>query len=463
MVAVVREILSTPALLVGLVTLSGFLLQRKPVEQVVRGTSIAIVGFVLLSAGSAYLEQGVLRDFSILFNYDFHIQGVIPNMEAVAALGIARYAAEVSAVMLLGMAANLVMAKYGPFPYIFLTGHHTLYMACLLTVVLHQSSMKSWQIITGGALVLGLLMAWIPSLAEKSVKRITGGERIALGHFSTIGYLAAAWVASLTVKKGEERKKVEDIHFTKHLSFMRDSTVGIFLVTTVLFLLISGIAAMRTDLNTLDISYRSGGYGHWIIYALMQGAGFSVGIYIILAGVRLVVGEIVPAFKGIAKKAVPHAKPAVDCPILFTYAPNAVMLGFLVSFAGGIFTMLLLMAVNAWYGALVVPVIVPGVAAHFFCGGTAGVFANAEGGLKGCIAGSFVHGILISLLALFVMPVLGTLNLSGTTFSDTDFCVAGILFGELAQWIPENAVFAICVCCFALPIIWQKMKKRIES
>lgn len=181
-----------------------------------------------------------------------------------------------------------------------------------------------------------------------------------------------------------------------------------------------------------------------------------------LAGVRLVVGEIVPAFKGIAKKAVPHAKPAVDCPILFTYAPNAVMLGFLVSFAGGIFTMLALMAVNAWYGALVVPVIVPGVAAHFFCGGTAGVFANAEGGLKSCIAGSFVHGILISLLALFVMPVLGTLNLSGTTFSDTDFCAAGILFGELARWIPENAVFAICVCCFAIPIVWQRCKKRIE-
>ena len=30
-----------------------------------------------------------------------------------------------------------------------------------------------------------------------------------------------------------------------------------------------------------------------------------------------------------------------------------------------------------------VPIILPGVVPHFFCGATAGVFANAEGGLKG--------------------------------------------------------------------------------
>lgn len=29
-----------------------------------------------------------------------------------------------------------------------------------------------------------------------------------------------------------------------------------------------------------------------------------------------------------------------------------------------------------------VPIILPGVVPHFFCGATAGVFANAEGGLK---------------------------------------------------------------------------------
>lgn len=470
---VIRQILATPAFLVGLVTLFGLLLQKKPVEHVIKGTVTAIVGFVLLSAGSDFLQNGALKDFGILFNYDFHIQGVIPNMEAIASLGIAQYAMEVSMVMFLGMVANIMMARFGPFHYIFLTGHHTLYMACLLTVVLNKSSMTEWQIIVSGALMLGLFMALLPALAQGEMKKVTGGNGIALGHFSTCGYMIAAKTAQFVTAKERQKmpaarrpekiKSTEDIHFPTKLSFMRDSTVGIFIVMTSIFLLLSGIAASRTDLAALDLSYKAGGFQNWIIYALIQGAQFSAAIYIILSGVRLVIAEIVPAFKGIAKKIVPHARPAVDCPVLFSYAPNAAMIGFFMSFLGGIMTMVLLIGINTWYGTLIVPVIVPGVVAHFFCGGSAGVFSNTEGGVKGCIAGSFVHGILISVLALTVMPVLGTLNLSGTTFSDADFCIAGILFGNLASVLSNQALFFLCALGFIVPIIWEQTVKYRKS
>ena len=45
-----------------------------------------------------------------------------------------------------------------------------------------------------------------------------------------------------------------------------------------------------------------------------------------------------------------------------------------------------------------VALILPGVVPHFFCGASAGVFGNAEGGLKGCVAGAFAHGLLITFL-----------------------------------------------------------------
>lgn len=470
---ILRNILATPALLVGLVTFLGLLLQKKSFDHMIKGTVITVVGIVLLSAGSDFLSDGALKDFGVLFNYVFHIQGVVPNMEAVASLGIARYTMEVSIVLFLGMIANLIMARFGPTGYLFLTGHHTLYMACLLTVVLHESSMKSWQIILSASLVLGLFMTFMPALVEKEMKTVTGSDKIAFGHFSTIGCLAAARTARLTAS-GKRRAKqaerpsgiirsTEEIHFPSRLSFMRDSTVGIFLVTTIIFLIVAGIAATRTDLNLLDISYQADGCQHWIIYALLQGARFSASIYIILAGVRLVIAEIVPAFKGIAKRLVPHAKPAVDCPVLFSCAPNAVMIGFLMSFLGGLMVMLLLMGINAWQETLLVPVIVPGITAHFFCGGSAGVFANAEGGVRGCVLGSLVHGILISLLSLFVMPVIGTLNLSGTSFSDSDFCLAGILFGNLASFLPEYGLLLFCVCCFLAPIIWEQARIRRKA
>ena len=47
---IIREVLATPALLVGFVTLIGLLLQKKPVDHIIKGTATAIVGFVLLSA-----------------------------------------------------------------------------------------------------------------------------------------------------------------------------------------------------------------------------------------------------------------------------------------------------------------------------------------------------------------------------------------------------------------------------
>lgn len=473
MLRIIREILATPALLVGLIVLAGLALQKKPVDHVIKGTVTTVVGFAMLSVGSALLQNGALKDFGELFRYDFHIQGVIPNMEAVSSLGIQEYAMLVSEMMILGMALNLIMAKFGPFHYIFLTGHHTLYMASLLAVVLAATKMPQWQILIAGSLILGFLMAGIPAMIQKEMEKVTGNDRIALGHFSTVGYLLAAKIGAAVGNRAAEKqaekdrgveakdisgKSVEDVHFPAKLSFMRDTTVGIFLVMSVIFLVMSGIAASRTDLATLNLSYGSIGYQNWIIYAVMEGAQFSVAIYVILAGVRLIIAEIVPAFKGIAAKIVPYARPAVDCPILFSYTPNAAMIGFLMSFAGGIVMMLILIGFNMIQENILLPIIVPGVVAHFFCGGSAGVFANAEGGLKGCLIGAFVHGIFITLLSLAVIPVIGALNLSGTAFSDSDFCVVGIIAGNLGSVFSGYGILVLGIMCFGLPIAWEQTR-----
>ena len=249
---------------------------------------------------------------------------------------------------------------------------------------------------------------------------------------------------------------------------MKNTTASIFLVMTIIYLVITKIAIGRPGFTSLDISYLSEDYQSFIIYSVIQGAKFSGAIYIVLAGVRLVIAEIVPAFKGIARKLVPKAKPAVDCPVLFNYAPNAAMIGFIMSFLGGIVSMAVLIMLNSHYGWERFAIIVPGVVAHFFCGGSAGVFANSEGGLKGCIVGAFAHGVLITVLALAVMPVLGALNLSGTTFSDSDFCTVGILLGNLSALFSEKTMsFFVFLLLFLTPILWwfgeQVYEKEAEE
>ena len=190
---------------------------------------------------------------------------------------------------------------------------------------------------------------------------------------------------------------------------------------------------------------------------------FAGGIYIILSGVRLILAEIVPAFKGIADKLVPNAKPAIDCPVVFPYAPNAVLIGFLVSFVGGIVGMFILLGINPTFGNTL-PIILPGVVPHFFCGATAGVFANTHGGLKGCVIGAFLHGLLITFLPVITMPIMGDLGYASTTFSDADFCGVGIVLGYISRLIQGTPLLIVCIVFFLLPIIYNFVapKKKAE-
>ncbi len=57
------NVLSTPAILVGLVALLGLVLQKKPIEELVKGTLKTIVGFLVLFAGASFLQSGSLLAF----------------------------------------------------------------------------------------------------------------------------------------------------------------------------------------------------------------------------------------------------------------------------------------------------------------------------------------------------------------------------------------------------------------
>ena len=130
---------------------------------------------------------------------------------------------------------------------------------------------------------------------------------------------------------------------------------------------------------------------------------------------------------------VPDSKTALDCPIVYPYAPNAVLIGFISSFAGGLASMVIMILTGS-------VVILPGVVPHFFCGATAGVIGNASGGVRGATIGAFFQGVLISFLPVFLMPVLGGLGFEGSTFSDADFGLSGIVLGVLNQFGSQGGI-----------------------
>ena len=289
-------------------------------------------------------------------------------------------------------------------------------------------------------------------MAQKTMTKITGNDELGFGHFGTVGYWLAGEVGALT---GKGSKSTEEIKFPKRISFMRDTTVAISLTMLIFFLVVTGIANYKAGFDAAML-----GGNHWILFAILKSLTFAGGVYIVLAGVRLVISEIVPAFKGISDKLVPKARPALDCPVVFPYAPNAVLIGFLVSFLGGIVGLFVLAGIGM---AIPVALILPGVIPHFFCGATAGVFANARGGRRGCVIGSFVHGLLITFLPALLMPVLGALNFANTTFSDADFTVVGILLGNVARFLHNGGLVILCVLIFAAPIVYNLVAPKKEK
>lgn len=444
------DIASTPAILVALIAVLGLGLQKKPVSDVVRGGIKTFVGFLVVTAGAGVIE-GSLAPFGDMFQHAFNMQGVVPNNEAIVALALTKYGTYTALIMLAGMAFNILIARITRFKYIYLTGHATLYMACMIAVIMSVTNMSAVPLVLVGGLALGLANTIFPAIAQPFTKQITKNDSVALGHTGNFGYALSGFIGKYV---GNKEKSTEDINFPKGLSFLRDSTVSITLTMGIVYTIVALFAG-----NSYITQNLSNGT-NYIIYALQQAGMFAAGVFVILAGVRLILAEIVPAFKGISEKLVPNSIPALDCPIVFPYAPNAVLIGFLTSFVGGIVSLFIMIATGT-------TVIIPGVVPHFFCGATAGVFGNATGGVRGAVVGSFIHGVIISFMPILLMPVMGDLGFQGSTFSDTDYGVTGIFLGKLADMGGQIAVvvgvLAVLALLIALTVFGKKTATKTKE
>ena len=446
--ALIIDIASTPAILVALIGVLGLVLQKATASDIIVGGIKTFVGFLVLSAG-ANVVSGSLSPFCEMFQIAFNTTGVVPNHEAIIATALQDYGSVSALVMLSGMVFNILIARLTKYKYIFLTGHHTLYMAAMIAIILTVAGFDTLPLIIVGGLALGIIMTISPAIIQKYVVQTTGQEGIALGHFSAAGYWLSGFIGGLV---GDKSKSTEDINFPQSLSFFRDTTVSITLTMGLTYLIVALFAGPEYITENL-----SGGT-NYIIYALTLAGTFAAGVTIILQGVRMVLNEIVPAFKGISEKLVPNSKPALDVPIIFPYAPNAVIIGFLSSFVGGIVSMLIMVA----FGGVV---ILPGVVPHFFTGAAAGVIGNTTGGLKGSTIGSFFNGMLISFLPLFLMPLMGDLGFAGSTFSDADFVFGGGFLGYLGVWGGPILVTAgvALVLAIMLGLTYASKNKSVEA
>ena len=438
------DIFSEPAFLMGLFAMVGLIALKKPVHKILVGTLGPIIGYLMLAAGADVIVNN-LNPLSKMIQEGFNITGIVPNNEAVTSVAQDILGVETMTIMIVGMGFNLLFARITRYKYVFLTGHHTFFMACLLLAVLGALGFSGLGLILIGGFFLGTWSSISPAIGQKYTLKVTDGDDIAMGHFSSLGYYVSAFIGNLI---GKDSKSTEELQIPESLSFLRNTTIST-AITMIIVYLISAIAAGSEFV--MGISDGTNPY----VYAILCGLRFAVGVAIVYAGVRMILADLVPAFQGISQKVIPNAIPAVDCAVFFTYAPTAVVIGFISSFIGGLAGMLLL-------GALGGILIVPGMVPHFFCGATAGVYGNSTGGRKGAVVGAFVNGLMLSFLPALLLPVLGQLGFSNTTFGDIDFAILGVLIGKIGELAGPVGIYILMVISL-IALFGPYFKKKTDQ
>jgi PTS system ascorbate-specific IIC component len=322
-------------------------------------------------------------------------------------------------IMVMGFAFNILFALITPWKYIFLTGHHSLFMAGLLALELHLLGLDGLILILAGGAILGLLQVVMPAFGQKAITRVTGDTSYSIGHFNTLSYVLAGFIGE---KLGNAQDSTENVKFPSCLEFLKDGMASTGITMFILFMVVELFATPQFIEKNISQGQ------NWLVFAMVQAFIFSAGVSVVLYGVGISLKEIVPAFQGIAQKVIPNARPALDCPIVFPFAPNAMIIGFISSLAGGLISLVIM-------GMIGLPVVIPALVPHFFLGAVTAIIGNAYGGKRGAIAASFVNGVITSFGAVLLLPYLGIYGAQNVSFSDSDFHWVGILLGTLRNFI----------------------------
>jgi PTS system ascorbate-specific IIC component len=443
---VIAEILEIPAIILGFVALIGLILQRKNPGDVIKGTIKTILGLLILSGGSGIIA-GALTPFAALFD-TFGFQGVVPFDEAIVGGVIAavrEVAIATSIIMALGFVVNLILARVTPFKYIFLTGHMIWIMAGSLAWAFYDLGLSLGWIILFGSLIQGLIGVILPAIAQPIMRKLTGGDKIAYSHLTTLGVCTSALVGKVF---GNKEKDAEDIKMPQGLDFFRDIAVSLSIFMFIIYLVVALIVRIVSGTEVLN-SITGGQI--FILFTFIQAFTFAAGVLVLLQGVRMFIGEIVPAFRGVAIKLIPGAIPALDCPVTFQYGPTALMLGFIFAIIG----MLIGMGLSVVLG-LTVPL--PAIIGAFFTGGVSGIFGNALGGRRGACIGGFVYGLICTIPVALFYPLYGTYGVASLSLLCSDVLVVLSLI-KLAFVTSPIVLGVLAIVVFVIVCVVVSKKK----
>lgn len=406
---ITSNILRNPPILLGLIAALGLALQKKKLADVIKGSLMAAFGMVILDAGVGMLI-GSIAPINTAFQ-GLSAGGVVEGLNDVTFT--ASYGGDIGMAMFLGLAIHLLIARFTPIKTIFLTGHMLWWFPFIFVAAGIEGGLAGIPLIIFAAISSALYWSLMPWALRKYVWAVTEDESFTLGHPTGFLSLISGFVAS---KVGNKSKSSEDLKIPSGLSFFREVSISGGLVIAIMFLIVGFF--IPTLVNETE---------NLFMVSLKQGLNFGAGLIIMLQGVRMLINQIVPAFKGISEKVVPNALPALDCPIIFNYKPNAVLIGFFTAMIVST-AMVLICNSTGVFGIMLIPLVIT----SFFECGAAAVIGEGQGGLRGCIIGSAVAAVFMVLsVGVSAIVYANTIQNWMLIFGGNDFS----LFGTVAKFI----------------------------
>ena len=395
-----------PALFIGLVVAIGLILQRKPIDAILKGIFKGIIGMVILLKGVDIVVSSITplaNAFSGLF-----------NTQSNSTLGdfnvfLGQYGSYVGLILLCGFVINIIIARYTRFKTIYLTGNILFWYPMLFLAVGIENNVSGLKLFIFTLIMYILVITIFPYILRKHVKYVTGNDSFTIGHTASIYCLLGSYIGKLV---GQKDKNIENLNLPKSLSFFRDTNITAAIVMFIVYIIVGLFIGKESRIAIY-------GSEPLITYSLIQGITFAAGMIILLTGVRMILGEIIPSFKGIADKLAKGSIPALDIPMIFPYGPNALLIGFIIALITSIGTLFLLGASGVLTFALI-----PLVVACYFDVAPGAIFANARGGWPAAIITSALGGIILMVLAAISLNLVsGTVGNFIQTYGGNEFSI----------------------------------------
>ena len=458
-------ILQKAPYMVGFLTLLGYCLMGKKWYDTLAGTLKAIIGMLILNAGSGGLTSNfrpILAGLKDRFNLTACVIDPYYGQNAVTAGVEETFGKGFSMAMqllLIAFIVNILLVRFNKITKcrtLFTTGHVQVQQAAtaywLIMFALPQLLDNDVALMVVMAVILGAYWAVGSNLTVKPMQELSDGAGFAIAHQQMFGirlgyFLADKIFGTNGGKRKKEIHKVGDMEMPGFFSIFNENMVCTAILMTAFFGVIMAIIGKPFFVehgSTKDSE-------NFVFYCFNTSLNFAVYLAILQLGVRTFVTELTASFQGIADKLLPSSVPGVDCAVCFGFGDsNAVTFGFLAGLVGQLVAIIALIVMGS------PTIIICGFVPVFFDNATIGLVANEKGGLPACLVIPFVSGLIQVFGAAFIAGWVGMAAYGGY-LGMFDWDTVWPAFTVVMRFLGYAGVAIVVIVLLAIPQIEYKM------